>query len=132
MQIPENSNDSMLNHEGINTSLLEDSAGNISHLAASPTIKGATSTIATEEDVPMKAPLTQQQIEEMKKLEEEIHYIGKLSPEQMRHKLTVKEIIEFNQKKLKLIEYQNIHANQNQTLEELTREVYSNKKNGSP
>ena len=46
----------------------------------------------------------------------------------MKRKLTTKEIIEFNMKKLKLIEYQNMNLNSEQTLEELTREVYSNKK----
>ena len=41
------------------------------------------------------------------KAEERMHFIGKMTPDQMRQKLSVREIIAYNEARLRLIEMRN-------------------------
>ena len=68
----------------------------------------------------------------MQQLEKEVHFIGQLTQEEMKTKLSVKQIIDYNQKKLKLIEMKNKLTSKQETIADLAKDVIAHKKIHSP
>jgi len=56
------------------------------------------------------------------------HWIGLESPDRMTKPSSLKQILEFNERQLKAIEYNNIYDAKDQTLEDLQKEIFAIKR----